>query len=280
MDKIIKEGNIYLGQCGVEKSGNYVLYRILKNILEQLDVWDSFTKKSKCWDSLFELNDTPLSFPEMKEVDEIKISDGAIYHINSHFKASYAIWNIKDYDSIARLFWTHQKPNMELFKLLDKNRKWFYIIRDGRDVVNSWMHYAVSPRMQQRHPHYKIGDVETLYNDYNYFTKLINMWTEHIDSYLTLKHLFIEVKYENIIKDKVSEINKIVDSLNYDQKIDIDLVIKQTSIEKTKEEAPHHVRSAKKGDWENYFTQKHKRLFKKIAGQDLIKMGYEKDNFW
>jgi len=34
------------------------------------------------------------------------------------------------------------------------------------------------------------------------------------------------------------------------------------------------------GDWKSYFTEDHKKIFKDIAGDLLIKLGYEKDYHW
>jgi len=39
-------------------------------------------------------------------------------------------------------------------------------------------------------------------------------------------------------------------------------------------------RSGKSGTWRQYFTEEHKRLFKEIAGDLLIRLGYETDNDW
>ena len=39
-------------------------------------------------------------------------------------------------------------------------------------------------------------------------------------------------------------------------------------------------RSGKTGEWKKYFTDEHKKIFKDIAGDLLIKLGYEKDNDW
>ncbi len=39
-------------------------------------------------------------------------------------------------------------------------------------------------------------------------------------------------------------------------------------------------RSGKTGEWRRYFTPAHKRLFKEVAGDLLIQLGYEKDNDW
>lgn len=42
----------------------------------------------------------------------------------------------------------------------------------------------------------------------------------------------------------------------------------------------HTFRSGKTGGWREYFTLEHKALFKDVAGDLLVRLGYEKDNDW
>ena len=42
----------------------------------------------------------------------------------------------------------------------------------------------------------------------------------------------------------------------------------------------HTFRSGKTGGWRDHFTEEHKRLFKDVAGDLLVKLGYEKNNDW
>ena len=42
----------------------------------------------------------------------------------------------------------------------------------------------------------------------------------------------------------------------------------------------HTFRSGKTGGWRVHFTDEHKNLFKDVAGDLLVKLGYEKDNDW
>jgi hypothetical protein len=42
----------------------------------------------------------------------------------------------------------------------------------------------------------------------------------------------------------------------------------------------HTFRSGKTGGWREHFTAEHKNLFKDIAGDLLVKLGYEKNNNW
>ena len=42
----------------------------------------------------------------------------------------------------------------------------------------------------------------------------------------------------------------------------------------------HTFRSGKTGSWREYFTKEHKKLFLDVAGDLLIRLGYEKSNDW
>jgi hypothetical protein len=42
----------------------------------------------------------------------------------------------------------------------------------------------------------------------------------------------------------------------------------------------HTFRSGKTGSWREHFTEKHKQLFKDVAGDLLVRLGYEKENDW
>jgi hypothetical protein len=42
----------------------------------------------------------------------------------------------------------------------------------------------------------------------------------------------------------------------------------------------HTFRSGKSGGWKEHFSGENKLLFKEVAGDLLIRLGYEKDNDW
>ena len=42
----------------------------------------------------------------------------------------------------------------------------------------------------------------------------------------------------------------------------------------------HTFRSGKTGGWREHFTEEHKKLFKDVAGDLLVRLGYEKSNDW
>ena len=41
-----------------------------------------------------------------------------------------------------------------------------------------------------------------------------------------------------------------------------------------------HYRKGISGDWQNYFNENHKKIFKQVAGTLLIELGYENKNNW
>jgi hypothetical protein len=42
----------------------------------------------------------------------------------------------------------------------------------------------------------------------------------------------------------------------------------------------HTFRSGRTGGWRDHFTEEHKTLFKDVAGDLLVRLGYEKNNDW
>jgi hypothetical protein len=46
------------------------------------------------------------------------------------------------------------------------------------------------------------------------------------------------------------------------------------------EDQHSHYRKGKAGDWKNHFSEEHKAAFKRVTGDLLVRLGYEKDNGW
>jgi hypothetical protein len=42
----------------------------------------------------------------------------------------------------------------------------------------------------------------------------------------------------------------------------------------------HTFRSGKTGGWKEHFTEEHKRLFKDVTGDLLVRLGYEESDDW
>ncbi|WP_408955684.1 sulfotransferase domain-containing protein [Natroniella sp. ANB-PHB2] len=156
-----------------------------------------------------------------------------------------------------------------------------YILRDGRDAINSLIHYTTTPVVRKRIPKYKIDSVETLYAMMDIFKKYVSDWANHINSYLKNKEKFQVVKFEELIDNKSKVVKELADCLGLDmKKEDIEDIVYKTGFKKMAKKASNHLRKGKKGDWDNYFTDEHKKNFKEIAGEELILLGYEKNYDW
>lgn len=97
------------------------------------------------------------------------------------------------------------------------------------------------------------------------------------------------VSYEELTEDTFSVINNLIKELGLQPKPDkINQAIENWSIgnfrkkngDNQKNTNCKMVRSAKTGEWQRYMNEEHKKLFKQLAAEILIKYGYEKDLEW
>jgi hypothetical protein len=51
-------------------------------------------------------------------------------------------------------------------------------------------------------------------------------------------------------------------------------------IEAIQPKKSHTFRSGRTGSWKELFTDEHKKLFKDVAGDLVVQLGYEKNNDW
>jgi len=103
------------------------------------------------------------------------------------------------------------------------------------------------------------------------------------------------IRYEDLIKNP----NRILKSALSDLEMDIDDSLLSRIIQKNRfrrltigrklwkkgrkagqEDQLSHYRKGIIGDWRNYFTADHKKMFKESTGMLLIDLGYEHDNNW
>jgi hypothetical protein len=173
---------------------------------------------------------------------------------------------------------SHDAPTRLHFNLLKGITRWIYIYRDGRDAINSMMHYVVTPPVLLRHPEYKITSVKKIYQNYEYFAKHVQEWKENAQKAFSFPERFYFVKFEDIVSNKEKFL------LELEKKIGVEppakTILKRSSFESMHSKTPIHARKGKTGEWKSNFSNKHKAIFKDIAGEMLIKLGYEKNLDW
>ena len=182
-----------------------------------------------------------------------------------------------------------------------KDAPFISIVRDGRDVlVSRAFHLFNNPTVTglfQRAPAMQ-KDLERFQDNPWYFQKnpemllrhkimvrhSVRLWREHLESdRATVEEqgdLKVKVvRYEDLHADTEGVRKSLFEFLEVNPKPAEKLQgILKPGFEAERPNA--FLRKGKVGDWKNYFTDETKQLFKEIAGEELIRQGYESSLDW
>ncbi len=165
----------------------------------------------------------------------------------------------------------------------------YFIFRDPRDVVVSHVFYVTD--MEARHVHHdyyqSLPDFDARLKvsilgkpDSNIeFSNIADRFTPYL-GWLDHEEV-LTIHFEDLIHARAATLTRIMDHLlartplPTPRQLILDSL--ETSINPKKSPT---FRSGKTGEWKKYFTDEHKRIFKDVAGDLLVKLGYEKDNNW
>ena len=91
----------------------------------------------------------------------------------------------------------------------------------------------------------------------------------------------LEIHFEDFIHDRPGTLDRIIKHFLARAPLAIDPITISQSLETAinPQKSPTF-RSGKTGEWKKYFKDEHKTIFKDVAGDLLIRLGYEKDNNW
>ncbi len=165
----------------------------------------------------------------------------------------------------------------------------YFIFRDPRDVVVSHVFYVTE--MESRHVHHayyqSLPDFDARLKvsilgrpDANIeFSNIADRFAPYLD---WLNHPeVLTIHFEDLINDRAATLNRILDhylahaSLQAPRELILDSL--ESSINPSRSPT---FRSGKTGEWQNHFTDEHKKIFKDLADDLLVKLGYEKGNDW
>jgi len=178
----------------------------------------------------------------------------------------------------------------------------FFILRDSRDVAVSHVHYITE--MNPNHVFYRYYQ-DVLHSFDERLSASIRGITntelslasgshsedarlpdirERFEPYIGwLEHPeMLVLHYEDFITDRRAAIQRVLD---HAVKRGFSLAVERESAMQTLEQCinPQHsptFRSGKIGGWREAFKDEHKKLFKEISGDLLIRLGYEKNSDW
>jgi hypothetical protein len=180
-------------------------------------------------------------------------------------------------------------PNNISF-LCQPNRVNYFIYRDPRDMLVSQVFFATD--MHEDH------GMHEFYNSLPDFGERLKVAITGIDrnglkmvsvkqryegvfQWLEQKNVMC-IRFEDLINDRDAVLNRM---LNEVEKTGYKIPTPREEalsvlVEAIQPRKSRTFRSGKTGGWREYFTDEHKKLFKDVAGDLVVRLGYEKSNDW
>lgn len=171
---------------------------------------------------------------------------------------------------------SHENPNS---LKIDFPARYVHLIRDGRDVVVS--KFFFESEFCVKNGHY--AKFDTPFDVY--VGKVAADWKNYVSQWLDQEAVI--AKYEDLLADPPVALGKILQNMGAHPTSDkvAAAVTNNTKdrFSRSLDEVNKHntfVRKGIHGDWRNHFNERHIADFKRVAGDLLIRLGYEMDTDW
>jgi hypothetical protein len=166
----------------------------------------------------------------------------------------------------------------------------YFIYRDPRDMLVSQVFFATDMHEEHGvHEFYKslpdFGErlkvaITGIDRDGLYMVSVKQRY-EGVFQWLEQSHVMC-VRFEDLIDNRAVTLNSMLDEV---EKTGYKIPTPREKalsilVEAIQPRKSHTFRSGKTGGWKQYFTDEHKELFKDVAGDLLVRLGYEKSNEW
>lgn len=165
----------------------------------------------------------------------------------------------------------------------------YFIFRDPRDVVVSHVFYVTD--MEARHVHHEyyrslpdfdarlhasiMGRPEAGIE----FPNIADRFAPYL-GWLDRDEV-LSIHFEDLIEDRFTALRRILDHFLAHVPLQTHRHVILDSLEASiNPKRSPTFRSGKTGEWRKFFTEEHKKMFKDIAGDLLLRLGYEKSNDW
>jgi len=165
----------------------------------------------------------------------------------------------------------------------------YFIFRDPRDVAVSHVFYVAD--MEPNHVHHGyyaslpdfdarlktsiLGrpDADIEFPDITGRFTLYLDWLNHPE--------VLPIHFENLVNDRTTTLSRIADHLLARVPLSAprQLILEFLDSSINPDKSPTFG-SGKTGEWKKYFTEEHKKIFKDVAGDLLVRLGYEENNNW
>jgi hypothetical protein len=186
----------------------------------------------------------------------------------------------------------HLHADTEIINQLSQDEVACYLIlRDPRDVVVSHVHYVTEMTPNHIHHHYYHDELKNF--DERLRTSILGLSNSPIpfpdigarfEPYLGWldSSKVLVIHFEELISDRQESVGRIFDYAvqnGFRSKLDRNKAVRRLTNNIDPQRSPTF-RSGKIGGWKTRFTPDHIKLFKEVAGDTLIRLGYEQDNNW
>ncbi|MDK1082293.1 MAG: sulfotransferase domain-containing protein, partial [Anaerolineae bacterium] len=174
--------------------------------------------------------------------------------------------------------------------LCQPNRVNYFVYRDPRDLLVSQVYYATE--MHENHGMHKFYkslpdfgerlkiaitgiDQEGL--------KMVSVKQRYASVFEWLKQPYVMcIRFEDLINNRYVTLNVMLDEI---EKTSYEIPTQREKalsilVDAIQPKKSHTFRSGITGSWSEHFTDEHKGLFIDIAGDLLVRLGYEKNNNW
>jgi len=223
-------------------------------------------KKPESLREAFELSESEISLLFSHWPDRIQFIENVFkLYMNKHYKSLISV------KAPAHIYFVD-----ELFQYFPKMR-FIHIIRDGRDTACSVRTY----------PKRKLVDGKFVPNNTRHpFDYCVRTWVAAINRGFGARTYsnYIEIKYEDLVNHTITTMERLYGFLG------LDMISEEKLLDFYKHEIPEkHPSNIEIGrplykgavaKWKKQMTQEEKVLFKEMAGDLLIKLGYERDLDW
>jgi len=174
--------------------------------------------------------------------------------------------------------------------LCQPHRVNYFIYRDPRDMLVSQVFFATDMREEHgMHEYYKslpdFGErlkvaITGIDRDGLYMVNVKHRYAG-VFEWLQQEHVMC-IRFEDLIDNRDATLDAMLDEVeSTGYKIPTPreqaLSILRETIQPRRS---HTFRSGKTGGWKEHFTEEHKKLFKDVAGDLLVRLGYEANNDW
>jgi hypothetical protein len=174
--------------------------------------------------------------------------------------------------------------------LCQPDRVNYFIYRDPRDMLVSQVFFATDMHEEHgMHAYYnslpdfgeRLKVAITGINRDGLYMVSVKQRYEGVFQWLEQKHAMC-IRFEDLINNRTVTLNAILDEVEktgYKIPTPREKAV-SVLVEAIQPGKSHTFRSGKTGGWREHFRDEHKKLFKDVAGDLLVRLGYEKNNDW